>query len=297
MLRPEGIISAMVTPFTASQEVDYDGLEAVVEYLIEAGVHGIFTLGTNGEFLALNNQEKVDIARAVVRAARGRVAVYAGSGGVSTQETAELSKALEGVGVDGLSIITPYFLPFSQHELERHFLSVSESVEIPILLYNIPSRTGVHLEPETLARISVAPNIVGIKDSSGNLQNVIQYVEKTDESFSVLVGTDSLISFALIAGAKGAVAATTNIAPHLSVGIYNAHRQGLLTEACELQRLLTQVRGAVLRYGTLPAAIKATMELLGLPAGPPRAPVAALTPEQRSEISKIVDLCRPGQTG
>lgn len=292
MLRPEGIIAAMITPFTSSQEVDFAALDTIVEHLVSAGVHGIFALGTNGEFVSLEQQEKLDVAAAVVRAARGRVPVYAGTGGINTKQTGDFSKAMEQVGVDGLSVITPYFLPFSQEEIEAHFRTVAEAVSLPILVYNIPSRTGVQLEPQTLARLAGVPNIVGIKDSSGDLQNVIEYIEATDEDFSVLVGTDSLICFALVAGARGAVAATTNIAPHLSVGIYEAWRAGRVDDAYELQRRLGVVRAGIGRHGTIPASLKATMELLGLPAGPPRAPVVALDDEQRSELETIVDLCR-----
>lgn len=297
MLKPEGIIAAMITPFTPSQEVSVEALDEIVEYLVSAGVHGIFALGTNGEFISLSDQEKLDVATRVVRAARGRVPVYAGTGGVNTRQTMEFSRAMQDVGVDGLSLITPYFLPFTQGELEAHFLAVANTVSLPILVYNIPSRTGVHLEPQTLARLAAVSNIVGIKDSSGDLQNVVDYIEATDENFSVLVGTDSLISFALFAGASGAVAATTNIAPHLSVGIYEAWREGRTGDAVVLQRQLGRVRTAIIRHGTLPASMKAAMELLGLPAGPPRAPVAALNAEQRRELEQIVDLCRPNSGG
>ncbi|NOU93124.1 4-hydroxy-tetrahydrodipicolinate synthase [Paenibacillus sp. LMG 31456] len=287
MFKPEGIIPAMITPFTENDEINEQAIRQLVNRFIDAGAHGIFCLGTNGEFFSLSYDEKVRIAEIVADETKGRVAVYMGTGGISTKEVVKLSREMERLKIDALSVITPYFLPFSQKELLYHYHTLSASTSLPILLYNIPSRTGVSLEPNTVGELSKLPNIVGIKDSSGNFDNILQYLDRVDPDFSVLAGTDSLILWTLLAGGKGAIAATANLAPQLVVSIYECWKNGQITDAQKFQNQLRPIRAAI-QQGTLPSALKATMNMLGLPAGNARAPVSPTSDKINEELLRLI---------
>ncbi|CAN7551216.1 4-hydroxy-tetrahydrodipicolinate synthase [Paenibacillus sp. LjRoot56] len=286
MLKPAGIIPAMITPFDDNQNINESALRLFVRRFIAANVHGLFCLGTNGEFFTLTMEEKLRVAEIVIEEAQGRVPIYVGAGCVGTQETAQLAARLEQMGADALSIITPYFLTFTQQELIGHFRTVSEATKLPILLYNIPARTGNTLLPKTVMELSKVPNIVGIKDSSGSFDNILQVLEQCDPDFAVLAGTDSLILPTLMAGGHGAIAATANVFPEVVRSIYDLWLQGKPEEAELSQRKLRTLRSAF-SLGTLPSVLKEVLNMLGLPAGDPRLPVQPLSPTAKSEL-KIV---------
>jgi 4-hydroxy-tetrahydrodipicolinate synthase len=283
MIKPEGIIPALITPFTSEQEVSEQGLRKLVNRLINGGVHGLFCLGTNGEFFSLTFEEKVEIAEIIVDEVKGRVPVYVGAGCVSTKETIKLAKKMEQLKVDALSVITPYFLSFTQEELYEHYRLVASSTELPIILYNIPDRTGNNLQPDTVRKLSKIDNIVGIKDSSGKLDNILQYLDVADQDFSVLAGTDSLILPTLMAGGKGAIAATANVLPQTVVSIYESWKAGNYDEAQVSQNQLRDLR-SVMKLGTLPAGLKEALCYTGFPAGPSRSPVEPLSKDQKIKI-------------
>lgn len=300
MLIPQGIIPALITPFTPEQELDEAGLRLLVGRLIDAGVHGMFCLGTNGEFYSLTFDEKVKIAEIVLDEAAGRVPVYVGAGAVGTEETKRLAVRLERAGVDALTVVAPYFLSFTQKELADHFRRVADATALPVLLYNIPSNTGNALQPETVGALARVPNIVGIKDSSGSYDAILRFLESADDHFAVLAGTDSLILPTLMAGGKGAVAATANLLPRVVVDIYEKWKQAKYAEAEMAQRRLRALRSAF-KLGTLPSVLKEAMTMAGLPAGPARWPVGAITDEARELVRSVVDeykmlqLLEPGQ--
>ena len=165
-----------------------------INRLIEGGVSGIFALGTNGEVYALSEEEKLRVIKVAVDEVKGRVPVYAGTGCIGTKETVEMSKKAEDLGVDALSVVSPYFVSVSQDDLYRHFSAVAKSVKLPILLYNMPARTGNNINYTTVKKlVAENPNIVGAKDSSGNFDNTLRYIEDTGGQVSVLAGNDSLI--------------------------------------------------------------------------------------------------------
>ncbi|WP_299091998.1 4-hydroxy-tetrahydrodipicolinate synthase [uncultured Metabacillus sp.] len=283
MIKPEGIIPAMITPFTSDQEVSEQGIRKLVNDLIESGVHGLFCLGTNGEFFSLTFDEKVEIARIIVDEAKGRVPIYVGAGCISTKETISLAKKMEQLNVDALSVITPYFLAFSQEELYEHFKQIANSTRLPIILYNIPDRTGNSLQAHTVVRLSEIDNIVGMKDSSGKIDNILQYLDAVNPNFSVLAGTDSLILPTLMAGGKGAIAATANVLPQTVVSIYENWKIGKYEEAQIAQDQLRDLRLAI-KLGTLPAALKEALNYTGFPAGPSRLPVEPLSSLEKSKL-------------
>ncbi|HUC93277.1 MAG TPA: 4-hydroxy-tetrahydrodipicolinate synthase [Paenibacillus sp.] len=286
-----GIIPAMVTPFNEQEELNEPALRSMTRRLVNAGVHGLFCLGTNGEFFNLSFEEKARIADILVEEAGGRIPVYAGAGCSSTRETVALARRLEQSGVDALSVITPYFLSFTQQELIRHFETVAAAVSIPVILYNIPSRTGNALSPKTVGQLAQIPNIIGIKDSSGSFDNILQYIDQTPESFSVMAGTDSLILPSLMAGGKGAIAATANVFPEAVASIYEHWKAGRFEQAEEAQRVLRDLRSAF-SLGTLPSVLKAVLNYIGVEAGPSRLPVAPLTPAADEEVRRMVEKYR-----
>ncbi|HZG55019.1 4-hydroxy-tetrahydrodipicolinate synthase [Paenibacillus sp.] len=286
MFKPEGIVPAMVTPLRDDQSLNEPVLRQLVRRYIAAGVHGLFCLGTNGEFFSLSFEEKVKVIEIVVEEAGGRVPVYAGTGCVSTQETIRLTGEARRVGADVASIITPYFLAYTQQELKEHFLRVADAAALPIILYNIPGRTGNALHPATVAELTLVPNIVGVKDSSGQFDNLLQYIGLSGSGFSVLAGTDSLILPSLFAGGSGAIAATANVFPEDAVSVYESWKRGAFEEANEAQNRLNAFR-SVLSIGTLPSVLKEAMMLAGYDVGPPRSPVAPLDDAQRELLKRV----------
>src|SRR6476646_5032160 len=211
-----GIIPPVATPMQANEDLDLPRLKWFIDHLIQSGVHGIFVLGTNSEFYAMDEREKQEVIATAVAHVKGRVPVYAGSGAESTREAIRLTKMAEKEGVQGVSVITPYFVLPSQQDIFDHYSRTAESTSLPVVLYNNPATCGgVKIDVDTVARLAEIPNILGIKDSSGDLTNTNEYMRVVPDRFSVLQGRDTLIYQAMIFGAKGAVPATANIAPRL----------------------------------------------------------------------------------
>jgi 4-hydroxy-tetrahydrodipicolinate synthase len=275
-----GIIPPVATPMQANEDLDLPRLRWFLDHLIDAGVHGVFVLGTNSEFYALDENEKQQVIATAVEHVHGRVPVFAGTGAETTREAVRLTRMAEREGADGVSVITPYFIAPSQQEIVDHFRRIAESTRLPVMLYNNPSTCGgLKIDPETVARLAEVPNIVGVKDSSGDLQNTCEFIRVVPPRFSVLMGRDTLIFHGLISGAKGAVPATGNIAPRLLVEIYETFARGDLVGSVAAQRRLSPIRLA-LALGTAPGGVKAALAILGLPIGPCRSPVAGLPPDK-----------------
>ncbi len=289
-----GIIPAMVTPFHADESLNVDALQLLTRFLIDGGVQGLFPTGSQGEFYALTPGERQRVWDIVVQEAAGRVPVYAGTGGMSTREVIALNHLAERVGVSGVSVITPFFVTPSQAELHDHYVAIADATELPVILYNNPGRTGgVSLSVDLVARLSEHPNIIGIKDSSGDLSLTMAYIEATHhagepgDEFAVLVGRDTLIFAGLIHGAKGSITATANVAPALVVAIYQAFLDGKLDEALVAQQKLAPLRHAF-GLGTFPVVVKEALSMVGIPAGPARGPVGSLSPDQRERLQNVV---------
>lgn len=285
----KGIITAMVTPFDENQEINSQATKQLINKLINAGVDGIFILGTNGEFHLLTDDEKVTFAKLVIDEVNKRVPVYVGTGGNSTREVIALSKKMEALGADALSVITPFFLVPTQEEVIKHYKAVAESVQIPILLYNIPKNTGMHLEADTVKELAKVKNIAGIKDSSGKIENIQSYIEASKgQDFCVLSGSDSLILKALEIGATGAIAATSNLLTELDVSIYQNFLKGEMEAAEKAQKDIDVFRG-VLKLGTVPSILKKSVELSGIPVGPARLPVTEPSAEAIEKVKEMLN--------
>lgn len=286
MAELKGIVVPIVTPMNEDESINTDELRRQVDRQIEAGIHGIFPFGTNGEGYILNFDEKKLVLQTVIDQVAGRVPVYAGTGCISTKETIEQCKMAMDCGADVLSVITPSFAKASQHELIVHYETVASAVpEAPIVLYNIPARTGNALAPETVSELAKIDNIVGAKDSSGDWTNLSAYIELTkDMDFAVLSGNDSLILKALQAGAKGAIAGCANVYPKNMVGIYENFKKGDLEAAQKCQDAVAPLR-ACFKYGNPNTVVKTAVNLLGYPVGKCRAPFNYL-PEEGIEALK-----------
>jgi len=287
-LAVKGIIPAMVTPLDRNEEIDEAGIRGIINYLIDSGVHGIFVCGSQGESYALTEDEKKRVIEISVDEVNGRVPVYAGTGAVTTKMTIELSRYAVDVGADAVTIVTPYFIKPSQDELYMHYKRIAESVDSPILIYNNPGRTNVNLEAETVKKLAEIDNIVGIKDSSGDLTLTAQYIMKCPDEFAVLAGRDSLILATLLYGGKGAVAATANVAPRLVVGIYENFIKGDLEKARELQFKILPLRLAF-SLGTFPVVVKEAMNLMRKPSGPAKSPVSPLPEEKKRKLKLLLE--------
>ena len=283
----KGVIPAMVTPLDDKDQVNEPVLQSLVGYLIDAGVHGLFAIGSQGEFYALTIEEKKRIAELVVRETNGRVPVYIGTGAVTTMESILLTAMAENVGADAVSIMTPFFISPSEDELYEHYAAIARSTRLPVLLYSNPGRTHVNMSVKLVARLSEVDNIVGIKDSSGDLSLTAEYIRNADSGFSVLMGRDTLIYGALMYGARGAIAATANVAPRLVVEIYEAYIRGDFKQARNAQADLAPLRQAF-SLGSFPAVIKDALQLMGMAVGPPREPIRPLDSAGRAELQNIL---------
>ena len=275
-----GIIPPVATPMQANEDLDLPRLRWFLDHLIASGVHGIFVLGTNSEFYALDEREKQAVVATAVEHVNKRVPVYAGTGAESTREVVRLTQMAEREGADGVSIITPYFVSPTQQEIYDHYRRIAEHTRLPVLLYNNPGTCGgVKIDVDTAVRLAQVPNIAGMKDSSGDLQNTNEVVRAVPDTFAVMMGRDTLILPALLFGARGAVPATGNIAPALLVEIYETFRRGDFEASKAAQLRLNPLRLA-LGLCTAPGAVKAALEVLGLSIGPCRAPVSGLAPDK-----------------
>ena len=283
----KGIVPALITPMTPAEDIDEAGLRTLVERLIAAGVHGLFVLGTNGEFIALSEAEKLRIAAIAVDQARGRVPVIAGTGAYATRDVIELNHKMQDIGVDAVSVITPYFNGATQQELFTHYERIARGTSLPVMLYTIPAKAGITLNVDAVRRLSEIPNIRGIKDSGGDFDRLLQLINLRRNDFAVFTGTDSMILWTLIAGGDGAVAATTNAVPSVVMSIWNNFQAGDIETARRAQESLRALRDAF-ALGTMPVVLKTAATMLGMPAGPARAPAQALDDATRERLAKAL---------
>ena len=289
MVDIKGIISANVTPMDANEDINEKELRNHVNRSLAAGVDGVFCLGTNGEAYALNKEEKKFVIEAFVDEVKGRVPVYAGTGAATTRETIELSKIAEAAGADVLSVVAPFFAAASQQEIYNHYEAVAKSVNLPIVMYNIPARAGNAIAPETVQRLAQIDNIVGVKDSSGNFDNILQYIELTDpKEFAVLSGNDSLILWTLQAGGAGGITAVANLLPEIMVSIYSKFLEGDFQGAKAFQDSIRPIRNCF-KYGNPNTIIKNATNMIGMPVGNNRAPFNYISPEAKDAIQATLE--------
>ena len=285
----KGIIAAMVTSMHDDESLNIEEIKNQVNRQIAAGVDGVFCLGTNGEAYILSEDEKLRIIETVVKTADGRVPVYADTGMPGTSDTIRLSRKAKELGVDVLSVISPYFAAISQDEIYNHYAELASAVDLPVVMYNMPARTGNNINPDTVARLSKVPGIVGVKDSSGNFDNMKQYIELTDpETFSVLSGNDALILWNLLAGGSGGITAVANIYPEVMVSIYQYFLAGDLEAAKKAQDSIRPIRNCF-KFGNPNTVTKTAARIAGNPVGPCRRPFSSLSDVAVAKIKETVE--------
>ena len=288
----KGIIPPILTPMKEDESLNLEELRKQIERLLSGGVHGLFAFGTNGEGYILSENEKYEVLEAMIDQVKGRVPVYAGTGCISTRDTIRQSMQAEKMGADVLSIITPSFAAASQKELYNHYVAVAKHVSIPIILYNIPPRTGNRLLPETVRDlIRDVDVIVGAKDSSGDFENLKAYIRLTaelDKKVAILAGNDGAILTCLKEGGAGGIAGRANIWPHTLSSIYDRFMAGDLEGAQEAQDAISVLQRAF-QYGNPNTIIKRAVEMLGYPVGKCRAPFNDVPDEGLQVLRKILD--------
>jgi 4-hydroxy-tetrahydrodipicolinate synthase len=298
-----GLMPAMVTPFDERGELDLEATEAVIERFIEAGVSGISPLGSTGEASHLTSDERKRFAEEVVRLAAGRVPVVIGVGFSGTRETEELARHAQEAGADAVLVVSPFYWKVGEEALFRHFATVAEAVDIPVVIYNLPMLTGIDLSPSLVARIAAeCPNAVGLKDTVteyNHVVGVLQKVKPVRPDFSVLCGWEDLILPSLLAGADGSICAFANVAPELFVNLVEAAQSGDLTRAAELHRRVLTLVTLGVHSDPAMGAIKVAMNKLGVPiSAAVRGPALPATDEGAIEaVLRDVGLLEPSRTG
>lgn len=287
-LQPKGILPALVTPLTAEGCVNEQSLRKLINYVIDGGVHGVFVIGTTGEFYGLTPEEKREIIAVTVDETDGRVPVYAGTGAITTRDCIRLTNDAEEAGADAVSILTPMFISPSQAELVQHYETIADNTGLPIILYNNLPKTNVTISPAAVSELAQHPSIVGIKDSSGDFSLTGEYIRHThQQEFAVLAGRDTLIHACLAYGGSGAIAACANVAPALCAAIYDRFVAGDLQGSLEAQRQLAPLRMAF-GLGTFPAVIKEALQILGIDAGPCLSPIGPLSTDERQHLETLL---------
>lgn len=290
MFAPKGIIPPIVTPFDREGNIDFQVYRQMVDHLIAQGVHGVFPMGTTGEFYALSDEEYRRILEVTVEQVAGRVDVYAGANDITTRGVIRQIRIVEQVkGIDALSILTPMFVSQTQEELYQHYKTIAESTALPIIIYNNKPKTNVTATPETVARLAQIPNIIGVKDSTGDFTNTLEYIRLTRDipDFHVLLGRDTLIYAGLCCGCAGSIASCSNVAPRLVCDIYDKYRAGDQAGALEAQMKLNPLRIAC-NMGTFPAVIKEGLVMQGIPVGKCLEPIGELRSDEKDRLRQVL---------
>jgi len=278
----------MATPFTADGELDEPRVGELVAWYLESGVHGLSVAGSQGEFFSMNEIERRRLLELTLAAVGGRVPVYAGTGGVTTRDAIAATQAAAAAGADLALVITPYFIQPSQDELVEHYTRIARATSLPVMLYNNPPRTSVNVLPMTLARCMVVPNVVGMKDSSGDLTQSIEYLLKAPRPALLFSGRDTIALAMMLHGAQGAISPAANVFPRLMVRMYDAARAGDFAAARHISDVFAPLRAAW-AMGSFPVVIKEAMALAGHGAGPARAPILPLPPASRDALRAIIE--------
>ncbi|HEY3947584.1 4-hydroxy-tetrahydrodipicolinate synthase [Phenylobacterium sp.] len=278
----KGVLPALVTPFRDG-DVDEKAFVALVERQIAGGVHGLVPVGTTGESATLNHDEHRRVTELCVQTAAGRLPVVAGTGSNSTEEAIELTRHAKAVGCDAALVVTPYYNRPSQEGMYAHYAALAEAVQIPILVYNVPGRTGVDISNETLARLAKLPNIVGVKDATGDLARASQQRLMCGEGWTMLTGDDPTALGYLAHGGHGCISVTANVAPEQVSAFFNDAMSGQWQGALYGQDRLIRLHKALFTDAS-PAPTKFALAHLGLCAEDARLPIAPASEASRKEV-------------
>lgn len=262
----EGINPAILTLFNEDNSVDYEGMKALLDFLMDAKVNGVYVCGTTGEFPLLTLEERKKIAETVVNYVKGKITVYVHIGGITTGDAVELAKHACACGADGIGAVPPYYYSYSEDELVEHFSKIANALpsDFPVYLYNIPQRTGNWIKPSLFVKLAEScPNIVGIKDSSGSLTTVMEYLLAfREKDVTIIEGADEQLLSGLSAGCKGSVSGNANVFPEVFVKLWKEFKENKLKEARETQLTIVKI-SQILKYGNIPL-LKYALKLRGI---------------------------------
>ncbi len=269
---------AIITPFTKDMQVNYEGLEKLIDFQIDGGTDCIVICGTTGEASTLSDEEHLECIKVAVDHTNRRVPVIAGTGSNNTAHSIELSTKAEQLGVDGILQVTPYYNKTTQKGLVQHFTSIANSVNVPVVLYNVPSRTGLNINPTTAATLSYVDNIVAIKEASGNISHITDLMHKCEGRLDLYSGNDNQIVPLLSLGGKGVISVVANILPREIHDLVMKYINGDTKGSLDLQMKLHDLIGSIF-CEVNPIPVKAAMNYMGLPAGPCRLPLTDMEPQ------------------
>lgn len=285
----EGVYPAIITPFqrSAGKEIDFDGLRENIRYLLGQGVHGIVPCGSTGESATLTFEEHEQVIEVAVDEVDGKVPVLAGTGSNNTAEAVRFTGAAKDLGADGALVISPYYNKPNRPGLVKHYTMLAD-LDIPIVVYNVPGRTGQNLAPDLVAELARHPNIVGIKEASGDVGQVSRIIEATlDEDFSVISGDDNLTYPILALGGAGVISVAANVEPGRMVRMYESFCEGRYDEAISLHYELSPLF-RVLFVDTNPIPVKKAVELRGMAGGPVRLPLEELDETKTRQVAEVL---------
>lgn len=283
---PQGVMPALITPFTRDGDINEEGFRQVIDYTISKGVTGVVPAGTTGEFSYMRTEERKKLLKLTVEYVDGRVPIVAGTGQHSTRATVELTKYAADIGCDAALVISPYYLRPADKGYYDHYATVARKGNLPIIMYNIPQCTLGVLNSNVVEDLAELDNIVGIKDSSGNVPYMLELIQKLKGKIEVLCGADECFLSSIAAGSKAAIMASANVIPHIWLEIMKLVKEGNLEKAAELQSEAQTFARMVLKYGAAPP-IKSALKMMGIDAGKSRMPLntgGTLTPEIKDEI-------------
>ncbi|MDK2919394.1 MAG: 4-hydroxy-2-oxoglutarate aldolase [Candidatus Petromonas sp.] len=285
----KGIYTPIVTPFNKNEEIDYEKLKYNLEKWGKTDLDGIVVLGSNGEFTYLSKEEKLELAKFVIENFNKDKKIIVGAGCESTKATISLSKEMAEIGADALLILPPNYYKGSMKEdvLYQHYIDVADESPIPLMIYNMPKNTGINLPASLIAKLAKHPNIVGIKDTSGNIVQLTEIVRNTDDDFAVFAGNAGYLLPALAVGARGATLALANILPDDCCKLVSLFQQGKIEEARKLQLKMMEINFMVTGKFGIPA-LKAALDMLGYKGGYPRRPLRPLSDENKRNIERVL---------
>ncbi len=287
----EGVLPAIITPFkrNSTMDLDLEGLRSNIAFLLEQGVHGIVPCGSTGESATLSFEEHEQVIEVTIDEVDGRVPVLAGTGSNNTAEAIRFTEAAKDLGADGALVISPYYNKPNRSGLIKHYTRIAD-IDIPVVMYNVPGRTGQNLQPDLVIELARHPNIVGIKEASGDIGQVSRIIEGTlDEDFMVISGDDGLTLPILCLGGSGVISVAANVEPALMVKMFDHFCEGELEEALDLHYALSPLfRG--LFIDTNPIPVKKAVALCGMAGGPVRPPLDDLDADKTAKLQEVLDI-------
>jgi len=282
-----GLGTALVTPFKADGSLDEPAIRRLAQRQVEEGVHFVVPCGTTGESPTLTREEHLRVVELVVDAVEGRVPVLAGAGGYNTHEVVELARALEHLGAQGILSVTPYYNKPTQDGLVKHYETIASGTSLPVIVYNVPGRTGCNVEPRTIARLSAVPTIVGVKEASGNMTQICEVMRLVPDDFIVLSGDDAMALPVMSIGGRGVISVASNVVPAAMAGLVEAAERGDFAAARSAhQRLIKFMLVNFVESNPIP--VKAAMAMLGLLEEHYRLPMVPPSAGSRTKISEAL---------